>query len=282
MRFHGVARRAFPGEAAGRSGGPRAGAWPWVRRALAALAALLAVAVIGLLVLVHCLDQPWLKHRVQALARASAGVEIDYRSVRIALLSGASIEGLVVLSPEEVRGLARDLAVVDRVEARWSLASLLGHGPPLTSLAVSDVTVTVVVDERGRTSFDALPPSGASADKSPVVPLSRAPAAWLGSAPAVGALSVDRVTLVLIRAEGGQSVERTELRGLSVALAATPAAKGWRVQATLGSPETPLALGVERQRRGAPAGGARARLWLTVDASSTTLTAAIDLHVLEQ
>ena len=282
MRFYGVARRALSGAAPGPSGGPRAGPWPWVRRALGALAALLALAVVALLVLVHGLDQPWIKHRVQALVRASAGIELDYRSVRIALLSGGTIEGLVVLSPEEVRGLARDLAVVDHVELRWSLASLLGHGPTLTSLAVSGVTVTVVVDERGRTSFDALSQPGAAADKSPVVPLSRAPAAWLGSAPAVGDLSVDRVTLVLIRAEGGLPVERTELRGLSLAGVATPAAKGWRVQARLGSPDTPLALGVERQRRGAPAGGARARLWLTVDATSTALTAAIDLHVLEQ
>jgi translocation and assembly module TamB len=282
MRFHGVAPHALPGAPAGRSGGPRLGPWTWVRRALGAVVALLALAVLGLLVVVHCLDQPWVKHRVQALARASAGVELDYRSVRLTVLSGATIEGLVVLSPEEFRGLARELAVVDRVDARWSLASLLGHGPTLTSLALSGVTVTVVVDERGRTSFDALSQPGASADKSPAVPLSRAPAAWLGSAPAVGDLSVDRVTLVLVRAEGGQPVERTELRGLSAAWVATPAAKGWRVQARLGSPETPLTLDVERQRRGAPAGGARASLWLTVDATSTALTAAIDLHVLEQ
>ena len=49
---------------------------------------------------------------------------------------------------------------VDRVDARWSRGSLLGHGPAHRAVAGSGVALTVVVDEHGHTSFDALPQSG--------------------------------------------------------------------------------------------------------------------------
>ena len=278
MRFHDVPWRGVSSDARG----PRRALKRRALRPLLALAGLVWTVVIALLILVHSLDRPWLKRRVQELVRRSAGVDIDYRDVRVGLFSGVSIEGLVVRSPLEVRSLAPDLVAVDHLEARWSLGSLVGHGPSIEQLAVSGIALTVVVDEHGRTSFDALSQPRPSVDHAPALPLSRRPASWLATPPPLGKATVDDVVLTLVRAEQGHVAERTSLRGVSLAFATTPAANGWRVQAGLGSPTAPLDLRVERARVGAPSGGARATFWLTVDATASALSAGVDLHVLEQ
>lgn len=252
----------------------------WSLVSLSSLAGLVVLALAALVVLQHSLDQPWIKRRIQALARTSAGVEIDYADARIALLSGAEIEGLVVQSPAEVRPFAPDLLRVGHVDATWSLGSLLlGHGPRVGRVRASEVTLTVVVDENGRTSFDALPPSAPT----PTVPLSQQASKFLGTAPAVGQIDVDRVTLALVQITRGSVSDRTELHGLAltlVARSAEPAARGWRVHAALGSPASPLDLGLTRA--GTDAGTARARLWFTVDATALDLTAVLDLRMVEQ
>jgi len=265
----------------------RRGRWRrWVLRSLACLAGLVAFVAAAVLLLLHSLDRPWLKRRLQGLARTSAGVEIDYRAARVQWRSGAEIEGLVVQSPAEVRPFAPDLVRVGRVDVRWSLRSLLlGRGPVVARVAVSDVMLTVVVDEHGRTSFDALSPSGSTSAPGPTVPLSRQASKFLGNAPPIGRVDVDRVTLALVRTEHGEVSERTELRGVSVALAtssAEPTARGWRVQVGLGSHASALEMGLTRVRAGVEAGAVRARLWMMVDATSSALKAALDLQMIEQ
>ncbi len=277
MRFNGLRRRALTREAA------RPSRRRWAQRALLGLATFAALVVVAVVVLLHDLDQPWLKRRVQAMARASAGLDIDYASVRVALLSGAVVEGLVVQTPAEFRALAPDLAAVDHIEARWSPSSLFGRGPAIEVLTISGLAVTIVADERGRTSLDALsPPDSTRKSPAPGVPLSRQAAAWLTAPPPVGKVNVDRVVLTWVRAEHAEITDRTVLRGVSLAVAAMPAAEGWRVQAGLGSPEAPLPLEVEHERAGAPAGAARASLWLTFDATSSALALGLDLRVIEQ
>jgi translocation and assembly module TamB len=278
MHLYGLPWRDVSGDAPGRRRSLRR----LVVRLILGLAGLVWGVVIVLLVVVHGLDQPWLKRHVQALARSSAGVDIDYRSVRVNLLSGATIDGLVVGSPPEVQAFAPDLLLVEHVEARWSPGSLLGHGPAIESLDVSGVALTVVVDERGRTSFDALPQSRPSPTPAPPVPLSHLPASWLMATPPLGKARIESVSLTLVRTEQGRVVERTSLRGLSLGATMMPAAKGWRAQLELGSPAAPLDLGVERVRGETAAGGARASLWFTVDSTSSECTADLDLRVLEQ
>jgi translocation and assembly module TamB len=273
---------------AGLSQEPRRwGRWKlWVVRSLASLAGLVALAAFAVLVLLHSLERPWVKHPLQRLVRATTGVEIDFRVARIALLSGAQIQGLVVQSPTEVRPFAPDLVRVGLLEARWSLRSaLLRGGPILARVVVSDVTVTVVVDENGRTSFDALSALRSPAPPAPAVPLSRQAAKFLETAPPVGQLDVDRVTLALVRTQHGAVSDRTELRGISSTLTTTsaePIARGWRANVGLGSPATPLELGLTRVRGGGAAGAARASLWFAVDATSSALTAKVDLRMIEQ
>ena len=119
----------------------------WLRLFSIGLAGLVVFVIVAVLVVLGSLDRPAIKRRVQALAHTSGRVDIDYRSLRIRLLSGVEIDGLVVQSPAETRALSPDLVRVGHIAARWSLGSLLGHGPAIERLAVSDVTLTVVVDD---------------------------------------------------------------------------------------------------------------------------------------
>ncbi len=261
--------------------------WRWALRALACLTALLGLATLAIAMALHSLDRPWLKRRVQRLARTFAHVEIDYRVARIDVLSGIELQDLVVRSPPEVQRSAPDLVRIGRVEARWSLASnIRGRGPMIRRLGVSDVALTVVVDERGKTSFDFL--SGSTTvpkAASPSVPLSHLAASLLSTAPPVGQLDVDGVTIAVIRTDHGDVSERLDLRGLSLhgkASSAEPVEGGWRVQAGLGSIASPLDLGLSWARSGTSGGSARAKFWVTMDATSSALGVALDLRMIDQ
>ncbi|MGA3122330.1 MAG: hypothetical protein ABSF69_16325 [Polyangiaceae bacterium] len=254
--------------------------------ALACLVGLVALAAVSVVILLDSLDRPWVKRRIQGLARASAGIEIDYRAARIEWLSGGEIDGLVVKSPTQLRRFAPDLVRIGRVQAHWSLRSLLrGRGPVVERLLVSDVMLTAVIDEQGRTSFDALAASGSSASPRPTVPLSRQASRFLGTAPPVGQVDVDHVTLAWVRTKLGEVSDRAELRGISVTLTARsmePTARGWRAEVGLGSAAIPLDLVLSLERAGVQTGTARAKLWVAVDATSSAVAAALDLRMIEQ
>ncbi|HEY2514885.1 MAG TPA: hypothetical protein VGI39_28660 [Polyangiaceae bacterium] len=248
-----------------------------------AVAVLVLVAVGATLVALHSLDRPWLKSRIQKAARESGGVEIDYASVSFALFSGLTLEGVVVRSPEEVRGFAPDLVRLGRVDVRWHLASLLGmgSGPMIDGLHVSDVALAVVEDENGRTSFDAIPSSGPPPKPSEPVPLSHQAAnALRGKAP-VGEVVVSGVALALVQTVKGAVASRTELGGLGLALKTATAAEGWTASASLGTAAKPLELDVSRAQGDAKA-AARAAVWLVLDASSSAAKAALDLRMVSQ
>jgi translocation and assembly module TamB len=262
-------------------------AWRWAALALACLTALLALATVATVVALHSLDRPWTKGRVQRLARTLAGVEIDYRVARVDVLSGVELEGLVVRSPREVQRFAPDLVRIGRIEARWSLGSILrGRGPTIQRLAVSDIALTVVVDEMGKTSFDYLSGSTAAPKtSSPTVPLSRRAASLLSTAPPVGEIDLEGIAIAMIRTDHGEVSERMDLEGVSLHLAtssAEPAARGWRVQAELGSVASPLDLGLSWARSGDKGETARAKFWVTVDVTSLALRVALDLRMVEQ
>jgi translocation and assembly module TamB len=260
----------------------------WLVRGLAGAGALVVVVVATALVLLRSLDRPWIKSRIQAIARTSGGVAIDYDEGHIAWLSGLDLEGLVVESPAEVRRFAPDLVRVERVNVAWSLADALrGHGPAVPRAALSGVTLTVVVDENGRTSFDALTPSPSppKPPPAPPVPLSRQASTYLASMLPIGEFDLDDITVKLVRTHHGEAIEHSELRGLALAVTATAAEapiKGARVQLAFGSPAKPLELGVTRTLSNAAASSARAWFWLTVDATSAAVHSAFDLRMLEQ
>ncbi|MCL2449705.1 MAG: hypothetical protein FWD17_12230, partial [Polyangiaceae bacterium] len=256
----------------------------WRQRALAALGGFSALCTLGAAAaatILHSLDRPWVKAPLVRFVRARTGLDVDYRAARVDLFSGLVIDDLIVQSPAEVRALAPHLLRVGHVEAHWSLGSVLGHGPAIERVTVSDVALSVVMDERGRTSFDALPPSAPA----PPVPLSHELPLLLAGAAPVGRLDVDRVTLAFVRSDRGAVVETTDLRGLALTMVASPAGlpvPAWRAKATLGTEGAPVELELVRKEAGARASLARAKLWMTLGATPSALTAAIDLRMLEQ
>ncbi len=275
MRSHAVLMHAGPTAGLRRRGRPGRRGWPF----LAWLAGMVAAVAFGAVVIHHVFEPPWIKRHLQSFARSSVGLDIDYRALRLHLLTGAEIEGLVVRSPAELRPLAPDLARVDNAKAYWSPRSLLGRGPIIERLTVSGVVVTVVVDDRGRTSLDALARW--------LLPRARTPlshqASRLTTPPPFGRVDVDDLAIVLVRTQASQVLERADLRGVGVAFSAAPSAPdAWRVAAELGTRAQPLDLTLTLARTGAPARSARAKAWLVIDAAPSAVTAALDLRVLDQ
>jgi hypothetical protein len=89
--------------------------------------------------------------------------------------------------------------------------------------------------------------------------------------------------VTILRTERGAVVDRIELKGFGASVTTMPAspARGWRALVSLGSPAAPLDL--QLTRSSAPASGsARARLWLTLDATSVAASAKLDLRMVDQ
>src|SRR6185312_5588573 len=112
----------------------------WIGRLALAAAALLALVAVTLAVLLANLDRPWLKTRILRLVRQSAGVELDYRALRLHPFSGLWLDDLVIATPEPLRAVAPELARVGHLEVVWALSSLLGGGPKLRSAGVERVS----------------------------------------------------------------------------------------------------------------------------------------------
>ena len=247
----------------------------WGKRLLKWLGLLAGLAVVAVYVLLHNLDQPWVKRRVQAIVAKQVGVAVDYGSVRLALSSGIDVDDLVVSSPLEVRGAAPELARIGHVAARWSLRSLLTENVRVARIDLTDVALTVAVDEKGRTSLDAL-------FKGPSVPLSRQAESLLGSPLPVGAVDVQRLSVTVVNTVHGAVVERTTVRGVALELRGEPAERGGGARLWLGSDAAQLALDMERQGSLGAEGSAHARFWAIAAATSSDLALALDLHVVDQ
>lgn len=243
-----------------------------VKRVLDWSSRLVALVMLLALVLVHNLDHPWVKRRVQALVAKHAGLDVDYGAVSVSLLSGIAIDDLVVRSPPEMRPVAPEFAKVGRIAATWSLGSLRGDGPAITSVTIRDVSVAVTVDEKGRTSLDVLfPPS-----PEPSTPLSHKASSLLGSGLPVGDVAIERVKLALVKTEHGAEVQRTTLDGVSL----EAHAEGTALHARLGDEGAPLELHVER--RGIEPAQARAHFWLVADVDATDAALTTSVHVDDQ
>ena len=239
------------------------------KRAIKWFGGLLALVVVLALALVHNLDHPWVKRRVQALIAKNAGLDVDYRAVRVSVFSGIAIDDLVVHSPPESRKVAPEFATIGHIEAAWSL---FGGGPTIKSATIRDVAVTVTVDEKGKTSLDALfPPS-----PEPSPPLSRKASSLIGSGLPIGDVTIEKVTLALVKTDKGAEVQRTTLDGLSL----DAHASGTNVHALLGAESSPLRLAIDR--RGEEAASAHATFWLVVDVDPNDAALAMGVHVEDQ
>ena len=240
-------------------------------RAIKWFGGLLGLLVVFALVVVHNLDHPWVKRRVQALVAKKAGLDVDYRAVRVSVFSGIAIDDLLVRSPPDSRKVAPELAKIAHIDASWSF---FGDGPTIKSATIRDVAVTVTVDEKGHTSFETLFPP--SPEPSPSPPLSRKASSLIGSGLPIGDVKIENVTLALVKTVKGAEVQRTTLDGLSL----DAHAAGTKVEARLGAESAPLHLGIER--RGEEPASAHATFWLVADVDPSDAALSTGIHVDDQ
>jgi translocation and assembly module TamB len=236
----------------------------WIARGLLALVALLAVLLAGVLVLARDLAQPWVKQQVRALVQHSAGYEIDYAA---AGLHGSTLtlEGLVVRGAKPLRALAPTLLQAEHVTAQLAL-----RAPQLRALNIERATVTLAVDEHGRSSFDTPP----SKHPSKPTPLSAQAASVLEGRLPLGQARLTDLTVVFLRSQDGRAVERDEVRGLSLAIATRAVAEGTRL--TVRSSEDPITL------TRVPRGTARGVLALSLDATPREATLSLRVKIAQQ
>lgn len=197
------------------------------------------------------LNRPWIKSRVLAWVHSSIGLEADYASARLLSLHGVEVDDLVIRGRVPAESLHAHHA-----SARWSF---FGRGPTLERVDVTDVTLTVVIDEQ--------PPS---------LPLSHRAGQVLASPPPMTELHASRVNIATVWTNGGRVMETDAIRGLEIAAVAEPSANGWRVR---GRADAPRAVDLTRDREGSIE-RARATFALVADMSTSALTIASNADVL--
>lgn len=255
----------------------------WIGRFALVVASGLALLGIALAVVLGSLDRPWLKGRLRALVRQKAGIQLDYRALKLRPFSGLWLDGLVIATPEPLRALTPELARVDHLEAHWSLSSLLGGGPKIRTAVIDGVSVAIAQDATGRTSLDLLGPPGPAAKPEkpgPPAPLSHLPSQIFSGAAPIGRLDVTGVQASFVRAQPDGAVQRDAIRGFYVTLSTRAVRGGWAASLGAGSPGAPLAVDVTRQ--GPSAGAAHLTLALGLNGDPQGLALALDLAVTSQ
>jgi translocation and assembly module TamB len=251
----------------------------WLWRALGLCLALASLALVGGLVLLHSLDRAWLKQRLAALALAHSGLDVSYGAVEVRTWSDLEIRDLVVRSPAAVRGVAPELLRIRRLRVFWWHVPPLGWRPALREIDIDGLTLSVAVDENGKTSFDAIPSTGAP---EPTTPRSHLAGNLLSAGFPIPKIRVNGITLELIQSDHGVAVERDTARGLSLGVNATPHLSGARLHLTVGGADAPLELTLDRSRAGANDTSAALRAFLVLDASASEASAVLDLRLTRQ
>lgn len=246
----------------------------------AALALVLATVVAAL----HNLGHPWLKQRIVSRVEASTGLQLDYQTAQVSVLSGLRLEGLVVRTPPPFQSVAPELLRLGTLEVQWSPGALMSKTPRVERVAVRDMALALVADEAGPTSLTAL--MGPPAPEPPPVeaPLgtSQRLAAFLSSPPPFGEVEVSGVALSYIRVRKGEVLERWSLRGLAGAVEAKHQAEGWTVLAKMDPSGTPLPLALRREGPAVAPAQAELELALSAEAGASAARVRVDFDVTRQ
>ncbi|HYO70711.1 MAG TPA: hypothetical protein VEU33_31990, partial [Archangium sp.] len=247
---------------------------------VATLVLVLVTAVAAL----HHLDRPWLKQRIVSRVEAATGLQLDYQTAQVAVLSGLRLEGLVVRTPPPFQGVAPELLRVGTLEAQWSPGALLRGPTRVERVAVRDVAFVLVADDAGPTSL-----TGLMGPEAPTAPPVEAPpgasqqvAALLASAPPVGKVEVSGVSLSYVRVQNGEVLERWSLRGLAATVEAKHQDDGWKLFAKTGQTGTPLPLELSREGPAIPPALASLELTLSAEVGASAARARVDLDVARQ
>lgn len=259
--------------------------WRLKRLIVGALLVLVATVVLLLgagVVVLHQLDQPWLKQRIVSRVEAETGLRLDYQAARVSVLSGLHLEALVVRTPSPFEGAAPELLRVGTLDAHWSLGALLSRTPRVERVVARDVAFTQVADDAGPTSLDAVTGPEAPEPVEEPVGASRQAAALLASAPPFGTIELSGVSLGYVRVRNGAVVDRWSLSGLAARIEAKRHDGAWKLFAELGQPGSPLPLALGREGPAAPAAQAALELALSAELGASAAGARVDLDVARQ
>ncbi|MCY1020677.1 hypothetical protein [Pyxidicoccus sp. MSG2] len=266
------------------SGRPRRRLTRIIAGVLLVLVAAPVLVLVATVAVLHNLDRPWLKQRIVSRVETDTGLQLDYQTARVDVLSGLRLEGLVVRTPPPFQSVAPELLRVGKLEAQWSPGSLLSGPTLLERVAIQDVAMTLVTDEQGTTSLTGL--TGAKPPEPPSMeePLgaSRQAAALLASAPPVGKIEVSGVSLSYVRVRNGEVLERGSLRGLAANVEAKHQDDGWKLLAQLGRTGVPLPLELSREGPAIPPALAALELVLSAEVGASAARAQVDLDVARQ
>jgi hypothetical protein len=244
----------------------------------------LALVLVMVVAALHNLGSPWLKQRIVSRVEAATGLQLDYQTAQVAVLSGLRLEGLVVRTPSPFQGVAPELLRVGTLEAHWSPGSLRSGTTLVERVAVRDVALTLVADDAGPTSLTGLTGPDAPAPPPVEAPLgaSQRVAALLASAPPVGKVEVSGVSLTYVRVRNGEVLERWSSRGLAAAVEAKHQDDGWTILANAGQSGTPLPLELSREGSAIPPALAQLELTLSAEVGASAARARVDLDVTRQ
>ena len=252
----------------------------WLRNLawfLGVVVALVVLVVGGVAVVLHDLQRPAVKSRLQRLVYHYTGIEFDYETAR-ASLTGLHLTGLTVRTPESVRALAPLLARVDSVDVGWTLKKLVGAS--VNDVVLRNVDLTVVLDSDGSMSFDFLPPTAPGITLpqkvAATVPRSQLMSDIITTPLPMGGLTVEPIHVTIIHADHRVVVGRDVVEGLQLG------ASRQNGQTTLGLGTKAQPLDLHLTRTGARPGTATMRLWLDGVAEKTTVQFSLETRLLEE
>ncbi|HWE29239.1 MAG TPA: hypothetical protein VHB97_14620, partial [Polyangia bacterium] len=239
------------------------------------LVLIICLLVIGLLWALRHLDTGLVKQRLRNLVRSQGGLELDYASAEADLFTGLSLHGITVAQPREFAAVAPLLVKAGTLRLGWSL---FGSGATLKRLTAHDVELTIVMDEQGRTSLDAMS-SGPPKPKPPIhdtTPGEQLVEA-VQSLPDFERLSFQRVAINLLQTKAGQVVAKTRVAGIDLRTESNGEGAARHVDVGLGDKGHPIE--VVARHDGIVHGEGAGKLWLDadIDAKSATVRAELTL-----
>lgn len=238
---------------------------------------LVTLVVAGVAFVLHDLQRPLVKSRVQRLVYHLTGIELDFETAR-ASLSGLHLTGLTVQTPRALRALAPLVARVGSVDVGWSLRKLAAA--TVSDVVLRDVDLTVVIDREGGTSFDFLPPNAPGTTLpqkiAATVPRSKLIGDIIATPLPLGGLTIEPIRAVLLHAEDGAVTGVDTFEGLKLGASR----QDGRTTFGLGTKDEPLDLRLVR--KGARSGAATVRVWLDGVAEATSVQFSLEARLLEQ
>ena len=177
------------------------------------------IIAIGLWVLSN-LDHPWIQPKVQNALSEVVGTDLRYERLSISPFSGLVLEGLVLATPDALRTHAPEMLRVDKLDVPIEIGPLLSGELVIPGVEGGAITLTVVVDEEGHSSFGELADDeGEVLEEEPAepsTPLSRSLEALEDLPVRVGPIHIEPIRLRLVHVQDGAVASRTHLDALAV------------------------------------------------------------------